>query len=125
MSARCHQLNIAYCFVLRRYFFFKRHFFFQANFYLIKFISVGNRTTPVSLEIYFFRCLKQFAISNSLVSTLLFILILIAHMWVRFRHMSSKCLGFWIFFMANRTNVLVDLALEIARDSRCFFWDFR
>ena len=101
------------------------HFFFQPWFYLVKLVTIANGTSSVSLEVYFLSGLQQFTVFYSFISALLFILILIAHVWVCLRHMSSECLCLLILFITYGTNVLILSLFEILRSSTHFFESLR
>jgi hypothetical protein len=98
------------------------HLILQTSFYLIQLVTVADGSDAVGLKIYFLSGLKNFAFSYSLVPSLLFILILIAHVRVRLGHMTAESLGFWILFMANRAHVLVVLLLKVLGGTALLFY---
>lgn len=102
---------------------FQGHLILQASFDLIQLVTVADGSDPVGLKIYFLSGLKNFAFSYSLVPSLLFILILIAHVRVCLGHMTAQSLSFWILFMANRAHILVVLLLKVLGGTALLFYN--
>jgi hypothetical protein len=99
----------------------KQPLFLQAWFDLIKLVSIDYRSYAVSFEINFFCSLEQLAFLYSFISALLFILILITHVWVSLGHMSPECLRLGVLPVADGAHILVLLLHEVLRGASTSF----
>lgn len=90
---------------------FQRIVFLQLRLDLVEFIAVCDRPSSILLKVDFLGLSQEFPLLDSLVAALLFVLILIAHVRVSFRHMPTESLCLRVFFVADWADVLQTLPL--------------
>lgn len=74
---------------------------------MVELVSPDDGACSVLLEVYLLRLMEQLSIANSLISSLLLIEVLVAHMRMCFAHVAAECLSFGVLAVADGTYIFV------------------
>jgi hypothetical protein len=88
------------------------------RFELVQFVPMDDWPLTVSLEVEKFSCLQDESIFFTLISSLLFVLVLVTLVGVCLAHMTTKGLRFGVLLVADGTNIFLLFFIVI----RYGFW---